>query len=56
MPALSKEFLGIHVTIQCEFTLKGVRAIIRTYGQMQSRDQYSQESLVILTLAVLQNG
>ena len=32
-PASSKEFLDIQATIECGFTLKSVRDIIRTYSQ-----------------------
>ena len=32
-PALSKEFLDIQATIECGFTLKRVRDMIRTYSQ-----------------------
>ena len=38
----NKEFLDIHVSIKCGLTLKSVRALIRTYSQMQRRDKYSQ--------------
>ena len=31
-PVSSKEFLEIQTTIQCEFTLKRVRDMIRTYS------------------------
>ena len=31
-PASSKEFLDIQATIECEFTLKRVRDMIRTYS------------------------
>ena len=31
-PVLSKEFLDIQATIECEFTLKRVRDMIRTYS------------------------
>ena len=32
-PASSKEFLDIQATIECGFTLKRVRDMIRTYSQ-----------------------
>ena len=32
-PVSSKEFLVIHVTIECGFTLKCIRDMIRTYSQ-----------------------
>ena len=34
VPVLSKEFLDIQATIECELTLKCVREMIITYGQM----------------------
>ena len=36
----SKEFLDVQGTIQCGFTLKGVRDMVRTYSQMHSTDKY----------------
>ena len=36
-PALSKEFLDIQATIECRFTLKCVRDMIRTYSQMHRK-------------------
>ena len=36
MPAFSKEFLDIQATIECGFTLKRVRDMIRTYSQFQA--------------------
>ena len=33
-PASSKEFLDIQATIECRFTLKRVRDMIRTYSQL----------------------
>ena len=30
-PASSKEFFDIQTTMECEFTLRGVRDMIRTY-------------------------
>ena len=46
-PASSKELLDIQATIECEFTLKLVRDIIRTYSEMQRTDKYSQYSAII---------
>ena len=37
-PALNKEFLDIHTTIECGFTLKRVHDMIRTYSQMHNKD------------------
>ena len=31
-PVLSKKFLDIQATIECRFTLKSVRSMIRTYS------------------------
>ena len=36
MPVLSKEFLDIQATIECRFTLKCVRDMIRTYSQLDA--------------------
>ena len=45
--ASSKEFLDIQATIECGFTLKRVRDMIRTYNQMHHTDKYSQHSSII---------
>ena len=37
-----------HVTIECGFTLKRVRDMIRTYSQTYGTDKYSQHSSIIL--------
>ena len=34
-PASSKEFLDIQATMECGFTLKSVRDMIRTYSQVR---------------------
>ena len=34
-PVLSNEFLDIQVTLECGFTLKRVRDMIRTYSQIK---------------------
>ena len=34
MPASSKEFLDIHATIECGFTLKRILDMTRTYSQL----------------------
>ena len=47
VPASSKEFLDIQATIECGFTLKRVRDMIRTYSQMHHTDKYSQHSSII---------
>ena len=46
-PVLRKEFLHIQVTVEYGFTLKRVRDMIVTYGQMDHTDKYSQHSLII---------
>ena len=43
----TKEFLDIQATIECGFTLKRVRDMIRTYSQMHRTDKYSQHSSII---------
>ena len=45
--ASSKEFLGIQTTIECGFTLKRVRAMIRIYSQMHRTDKYLQHSSIV---------
>ena len=47
VPPSSKEFLDIQATIECGFTLKRVRDMIRTYSQMHRTDKYSQHSSII---------
>ena len=39
--------LDIQATIDCEFTLKRVRDMIKTYNQMHRTDKYSQHSSII---------
>ena len=46
-PASSKEFLDIQVTIECGYTLKRIRDIIRTCSQMHRTDKYSQHISII---------
>ena len=46
-PASSKESLDIQATIECGFTLKRVRDMIKTYSQMHRTDKYSQHSSII---------
>ena len=46
-PASSKEFLDIQATIECGFTLKRIRDMIKTYSQMHRTDKYSQHSSII---------
>ena len=45
-PDLSKVFLDIQATIDCRFTLKYVRDMIRTYNQMHRTDKYLQHSSI----------
>ena len=49
-PASNKEFLDIQATIECGFTLKRVRDMIRTYSQMHRTEKYSQHSSIILSV------
>ena len=44
---LERGALDIQATIECEFTLKRVRDMIRTYSQMYSTKKYSQHSPII---------
>ena len=46
-PTSSKEFLDIQATMECEFTLKRIRDMTRTYSQMQRTDKYSEHSSII---------
>ena len=46
-PASSKVFLDIQATVECGFTLKLVRDMIKTYNQMHRTDKYSQHSSII---------
>ena len=46
-PALSREFLDIQATIECEYTLKRVRDMTRTYSQMHRTDKFSEHSSII---------
>ena len=47
----SKEFIDIHATIECGFTLKHVRDMTRTYGQMHLTDKYSTQLNHLASLA-----
>ena len=46
-PILSKDFLDIRATIECGFTLKRVRDMIRTYSEIHRTDKYSQHRSII---------
>ena len=46
----SKEFLDIQKNIECGFSLKRSRDIIRTYRQMHRTDKYSQLSSIICSV------
>ena len=46
-PASRKEFLDIQATVECGFTLKLVRDMIKTYSQMHRTDKYSQHIWII---------
>ena len=52
--ASSKEFLDIQATVECGFTLKLVRDMIKTYSQIHRTDKYSQHSWIIWPVG--QNG
>ena len=45
--ASSKDFLDIQATIECGFTLKGVRGMTITYSQMHRTDKYTEHSSII---------
>ena len=42
-----ESLLYIQATIECGFTLKRVRDMIRTYSQMHRTDKYSQHSSIV---------
>ena len=44
-------FLDIQTTIECEFTLKCIRDMTRTYSQTHRTDKYSEHSPVIWPVA-----
>ena len=46
-PASSKELIVIQETVECRFTLKLVRDMIKTYSQMHRTGKYSQQSSII---------
>ena len=46
-PGSSNEFLDIQATVDCGFTLKLVRDMIKTYNQLRHTDKYSQHSSII---------
>ena len=50
-PVASKEFLDIQATIECAFTPKRVRDMIRTYSQMYRTDKYSTQLNHLVSLA-----
>ena len=50
-PVSSKELLDIQTITECEFTLKLVRDLVRTYSQMHGTDKYLQ----VLCLASASN-
>ena len=50
-PASSKELLDIQATIECGFTLKRVRDIIRIYSQMHRTDKHSKQFSRLASLA-----
>ena len=51
-PVSSKEFLDTQATIECGFTLKQVRDMIRTYSQVLS---FSQKSYSFIKESVKQS-
>ena len=51
-PVSSKEFLEIQATIECGFTMKRVRDMIRAYSQMHRIDKYSQQNSIIWSVSI----
>ena len=46
VPVLSKEFIDIEANIECRFTLKRVRDMLRTSSKIHRTDNYSQHSSI----------
>ena len=46
-PASNKDFLEIQSTVQCGFTLKLEREMMKTYDEMHGTDNYSRLSSII---------
>ena len=51
-PVSSEEFLEIQATIECGFTMKRVRDMIRAYSQMHRIDKYSQQNSIIWSVSI----
>ena len=51
-PVSNKETLDIQATIECGFTLKRIRDMIRTSSVMHGTDKYSQGSSIHLASLV----
>ena len=47
MPASSKKLFDIQATIECGFTLKGIRDMSTTYSQMHLTNKYSEHDSII---------
>ena len=45
-PALSKEFLDIQATVECGFTLKFVRDMIKTYNVLKDFQNMHKEYII----------
>ena len=51
-PASSKEFLHIQATVECGFTLKRVRDMIKTYNQMNVKGSLSSNEETVKVLGI----
>ena len=47
---LQQEFHQIEVTIECGFTLKSLREMIRTYSEVHRTDKYSGDSFIVCSV------
>ena len=54
-PVLSKEFLGIQATMECKFTLKCTRDMIRAYSQINPSNKNVKQRLLSCMLQTLIN-
>ena len=51
-----KGFLGIQANIECGFTLKRLRDMIKTYSQMHCTDKHLQHSSIICPVSAYKLG
>ena len=51
-----KEVLGVQANIECGFTLKSLRDMIKIYSQMHHTDKHSQHSSIICPVSAYKLG